>query len=332
MYDLDNINKYLTKENVETILSTLGVDYKKENGWIAVNCPFHENANGYNMKFRNGSFYCFSQCHTSYSVFDYVGKMLDLGFVESVQWVCDTLSIPCENTALKGSKMAQRAKIQRMKELVKLKKKSKVNYDPVSQIVMNDIEDYIHPYILKQGFKESTLRHFGVGFARCGELANRVVIPIDAKDGTIISLSGRAVDDETNPKYHIVGGTDKSITLYNISRIDPGDDYIVVVEGFKSVFKLYEYGFKSVVATMGSSISDEQVKLLLSLGRKVIVIGDNDKAGQRLNQAVYNRLYKYMEVVKIDMSQFTNTEKASPCDLDFEEMDELLEVIEYEIG
>ena len=84
--------------------------------------------------------------------------MLDLGFVESVQWVCDTLSIPCENTALNDSKMAQRAKIQRMKELVKLKKKSKVNYEPVSQIVMNDIEDYIHPYILQQGFKESTLK------------------------------------------------------------------------------------------------------------------------------------------------------------------------------
>ena len=197
---------------------------------------------------------------------------------------------------------------------------------------MNDIEDYIHPYMLKQGFKESTLRHFGVGFARCGELANRIVIPIDAKDGTIISLSGRAIDDETKPKYHIVGGTDKSITLYNISRVDHGDDYIIVTEGFKSIWRLYDYGFKIVVATMGSSISDEQVKLLLSLGRKVIVIGDNDKAGQRLNQAVYNRLYKYMDVVKIDMSKFTTVEKASPCDLDFDEMDELLEVIEYEIG
>ena len=39
-----------------------------------------------------------------------------------------------------------------------------------------------------------------------------------------------------------------------------------------------------------------------------------------------------MDVVKIDMSQFTAVEKASPCDLDFDEMDELLEVIEYEIG
>lgn len=333
MIDINKINDVLCGniENIILILQKLNLDYKIEGRYVSIKCVFH-NGTDYNLKFKDGFWFCFSVCQKRYSTFDIVAKILDLGFVESVQWVCDTLSIPNENSSLDGSKIAQRAKIQRMKELVKLKKKSKVNYDPVSQIVMNDIEDYIHPYMLKQGFKESTLRHFGVGFARCGELANRIVIPIDAKDGTIISLSGRAIDDETKPKYHIVGGTDKSVTLYNISRIDHDDDYIIITEGFKSIWRLYEYGFKSVVATMGSSISDEQVKLLLSLGRKVIVIGDNDKAGQRLNQAVYNRLYKYMEVVKIDMSQFTTVEKASPCDLDFEEMDELLEVIEYEIG
>ena len=122
------------------------------------------------------------------------------------------------------------------------------------------------------------------------------------------------------------------MTLYNISRINPNDDYIIIVEGFKSVWRLYENGFKSVVATMGSSISDEQVKLLLKLGRKVICIGDNDKAGKRLNQGIYNRLYKFLNVVKIDMSEFTDVYKASPCDLDFDDIDELIEVIEYEIG
>ena len=38
------------------------------------------------------------------------------------------------------------------------------------------------------------------------------------------------------------------------------------------------------------------------------------------------------DLSKIDMSDFTDIEKASPCDLDFEDMDELIEVIEYEIG
>ena len=163
-------------------------------------------------------------------------------------------------------------------------------------------------------------------------LSIKDVLYINDSKATNVDAAWYALECQRKPIVWIVGGTDKSITLYNISRVDHGDDYIIVTEGFKSIWRLYEYGFKSVVATMGSSISDEQVKLLLSLGRKVIVIGDNDKAGQRLNQAVYNRLYKYMDVVKIDMSKFTTVEKASPCDLDFDEMDELLEVIEYEIG
>lgn len=332
MYDIDSINKCLTNENVENILSTLGVEYKKENGWIACNCPFHENADGFNLKWRGNSFFCFSQCQKNYSMFDYVGKILGLDFIESVQWVTNAIGISDDEVHLNSFKMSQKAKIQKMKNMVKIKKKGKVNYKPVSQTILNDVEDYIHPFFLKQGFKEATLKHFNIGFARNGELANRVVIPIDAKDGTVISLSGRTISDDVKPKYHVVGDTEKSMTLYNISRIEPDDDYIIIVEGFKSVWCLYENGFKSVVATMGSSISDEQVKLLLKLGRKVICIGDNDKAGKRLNQSIYNRLYKFLCVVKVDMSEFTDVDKASPCDLDFEDMDELIEVIEYEIG
>lgn len=333
MIDINKINDVLCEniENIILILQELNLDYKIEGRYVSIKCVFH-NGTDYNLKFKNGFWFCFSVCQKRYSTFDIVAKILDLGFIESVQWVSGILGLSDEKLRLDSSKMAQKAKIQRMKNMVKIKRKTKQKCKPVSQTVMNDIEDYIHPYILQQGFKESTLKHFGIGYARNGELANRIVIPIDAKDGTIISLSGRAVNDEIEPKYHVIGDTEKSMTLYNISRIDPNDDYIILVEGFKSVWSLYENGFKSVVATMGSSISNEQVKLLLSLGRKVIVIGDNDKAGKRLNQAVYNRLYKFIEVVKIDMSDFTDIEKASPCDLDFEDMDELIEVIEYEIG
>lgn len=333
MIDINKINDVLCEniENIILILQKLNLDYKIEGRYVSIKCVFH-NGTDYNLKFKNGFWFCFSVCQKRYSTFDIVAKILDLGFIESVQWVSGILGLSDEKLRLDSSKMAQKAKIHQMKNMVKIKRKSKQKYKPVSQTVMNDVEDYIHPYMLNRGFKESTLKHFGIGYARNGELANRIVIPIDAKDGTIISLSGRAVSDEVNPKYHVVGDTEKSMTLYNISRINHDDDYIIVVEGFMSVLGLYQCGFESVVATMGSSISDEQVKLLLSLGRKVICIGDNDKAGKRLNQAVYNRLYKFVEVVKIDMSEFTDIEKASPCDLDFEDMDELIEVIEYEIG
>ena len=140
MYDIDSINKCLTNENVENILSTLGVEYKKENGWIACNCPFHENADGFNLKWRGNSFFCFSQCQKNYSMFDYVGKILGLDFIESVQWVTSTIGISDDDVHLNSIKMNQKAKIQKMKNMVKIKKKNKVKYKPIDQMIMNDVE------------------------------------------------------------------------------------------------------------------------------------------------------------------------------------------------
>ena len=327
MYDIETINKHLTNDAVEEILSTLNIEYRKENGWVSVNCIWHENANGFNLKWRDGKWYCFSQCSRAYSMYDFVSKILDLDFVESVKWILDAIGLSDDKLSLHGSKLENRNKLQHMKALAKNKRKQAVKYKPVDQIILNDIEDYHHPYILKQGFKDKTLSHFGVGYARMGKFSGRVCFPIDAPDGTIISISGRAVNDDVDPKYYILGNTDKTLTLYNISRIDKNDDYIIVVEGMKSCMWFYENGFRSVVATLGASISDEQIKLLLKLGRKIICVGDNDTAGQRLNQKIYNHLYKFLPVKKIDIGLYTDTEKASPCDLDFDEGDDLIEEI-----
>lgn len=327
MYDIEAINNYLTNNVVEEILSTLNIEYRKENGWLSVNCIWHDNADGFNLKWRDKKWYCFSQCNRAYSMYDFVGKILNLDFVESVKWIAEVIGLSDSKVALNSSKMAQRAKLQHMKALTKAKRKQGVKYKSVDQTILNDIEDYHHPYILNQGFKDNTLSYFNVGYARIGVFAKRVCFPIDAPDGTIISVSGRSVDDDIEPKYHILGSTDKALTLYNISRIDKNDNYIIIVEGMKSCMWFYENGLKSVVATMGSSITDEQVKLLLKLGRKVICVCDNDIAGQRLNQKIYNRLYKFLPVVKIDLGFYTDIKESSPSDLDFDEGDDLIEAI-----
>ena len=320
MIDKEALIKF-AEPHIEEILKELDIEYKYENGWYCINCPFHEGADGFNLKWRDGSWFCFSVCKHSYSMFDLISKVLGLEFFEAVKWLAKLLGISNDDITVTQDKIKSKERLKMLKGLTKRNKQ--ITYNKVEQTILNDIEPYHHPYILKQGFKEETLAHFNVGYARDGVFKDRVCFPIDAPDGTIISVSGRSIYDYINPKYYILGCSDKSVTLYNISRIDKDDDYIIVVEGFKSCLHLYQWGYKSVVAVMGSNISDDQVKLLLKLGRKVICIGDNDEAGRRLNQKIYNRLYKWLPVIKIDMSDFTNVEKSSPCDLDFDDMAEL---------
>lgn len=325
MIDVQKVNN-ACDENIEYILTTLGIDYRYESGWISIQCPFHQ-GDDYNCKYRDKSWYCFSQCQRAYSTIDIVMKVLDLTFVQATEWLCNALSISDSKVSKDKDVIGIRGRLSRLKSM-KLSR-SAIEYKQVDQTILNSIERYNHPYLLKQGFKADTLEHFNIGFARYGDLINRVVFTIDAPNGTIISLSGRLpnASELGLPKYKIIEGSKKSTTLYNISRIDPSDDYVIVVEGFKSVMSLYEWGFKSVVATMGASLSVEQRNLLLGLGRKIIVIGDNDVAGSRLNQAVYNQCYKYANVTKVDLGEFTSIDKASPCeqDLDWDEMYELTE-------
>ena len=117
MYDIEAINNYLTNNVVEEILSTLNIEYRKENGWLSVNCIWHDNADGFNLKWRDKKWYCFSQCNRAYSMYDFVGKILNLDFVESVKWIAEVIGLSDSKVALNSSKMAQRAKLQHMKAL-----------------------------------------------------------------------------------------------------------------------------------------------------------------------------------------------------------------------
>lgn len=316
-------------KHIEDILTALDLPYIYKSGWLCINCPFHDGADGYNLRYKDYSWFCFSQCHRNYTIVNIVEKVLDIEFPQALRWLCNEMGITESQMKIDRNTVEIRNKLNRLKSMRTTK--ATLEYKPVEQTVLNSIEQYNHPYLLEQGFKPETLEYFNIGYSRYGVLMNRIVYPIDAPNGEIIALSGR-LPNATKlglPKYKILEGTKKSYTLYNISRIDPEDKYVIVVEGFKSVMSLYEWGFKSVVATIGSSLSSEQRNLLLSLGRKIICIGDNDEAGQRLNQAIWNQCYKFSECVKINLADFTDIEKASPCesDIGFDGMAELTDAL-----
>lgn len=328
MIDVEKLIE-IADENIEDLLSALLIDYRVESDYICIKCLFH-GGDGWNLRFKDGFWYCFSQCRRKYSTINIVMKVLDTDFLGAVNWLCDELNIENDNLTVDTQKIAVKAKLRRLKALKH--KRSEFEYKKVSQDILNDIERFDHPYMLQQGFSHKTLEHFNVGYARNGVLDGRITFPIDNPNGDIISISGRLPTDEDLgiPKYKILGNTDKASTLYNISRIDPNDNYVVVVEGMMAVLDLYQYGIKSVVAVMGSSLSGLQKGLLLGLGRKIICIGDNDESGQRLNQQIYNQCYKFCDVVKIDLGEFTDVEKASPRerDIGFDKMTELVDYLE----
>ena len=103
--------------------------------------------------------------------------------------------------------------------------------------------------------------------------------------------------------------------LYNLNNAKNyiEDGKLIVVEGFKSVWKLYEYGILDVVATMGSGITPGQENLLYKYAiNTIIIFYDCDKAGISATIKTYEYFKNKIEVIPI----FIAEEGKDPADLD----------------
>ena len=159
--------------------------------------------------------------------------------------------------------------------------------------------DPAHPYLAERGFTAETIAHFGIGYTNRGLMKNRIAIPLKNDEGALIGYAGRLVDDnlvdEQNPKYRFPGDREregktfifkKSELLYypeEIRRLK--SKYLFLVEGFPSVWWLWQHGIRPVVAVMGASLSEYQVERVLRLttaDARIVIIPDGDAAGERL--------------------------------------------------
>lgn len=111
------------------------------------------------------------------------------------------------------------------------------------------------------------------------------MFPIRDRKGRTIAFGARALGDE-KPKYLNSPQTpifDKSATLYALDRAF--DEVrktrtLVVVEGYMDAIAAHQFGFMNVVASMGTALTDAQVKAIKSYVDRVFVALDSDAAGQ----------------------------------------------------
>lgn len=120
--------------------------------------------------------------------------------------------------------------------------------------------------------------------------AERLIVPIINSLGKVIAFGGRVLKQKADiGKYKNTQETvlfNKKRNLFGINNLKEiknqnGLDYVIMVEGYMDAISLYQAGFKNVVASMGTSLTLEQAKLLKRYVSKVIVSYDGDGAGQK---------------------------------------------------
>jgi len=138
------------------------------------------------------------------------------------------------------------------------------------------IADLTDSWLVKQGQSGDLYSFF----------RHRIMFPISDHVGNIVGFGGRVVDSEDNPKYLNTTETaiyHKSSILYGLHQAKSAittHQFVIIVEGYMDVIALDRLWVGVGVAPCGTSLTTEHIKLLRRYTQKLVVLFDNDTAGQ----------------------------------------------------
>lgn len=135
-------------------------------------------------------------------------------------------------------------------------------------------------------------------------MAGRCVIPIHNEQGELVAFAGHYPGHdppEGEGKYKLPVHFSKSAVVFNLHRALPlaKTDGLIVCEGFFDVMELCEQGRENALAIMGSSMSDDQERLIadaVGTDGHVTLMFDNDEAGQKCAEDALVRLSRHVFV------------------------------------
>lgn len=273
-------------------------------------CPFHNDKSPSLSVSPDKQIYkCFS-CGEAGNVFTFVMKQKNLSFIEAVKYLADKANIPIE---FEDSKQKV---VNRKKDIL-----YKINVEAARYFFANlSNNKKASEYFFNRGIKNSTIRKFGLGYAKDGwsniiyylkrkgfkeellleaglaiknenkgtiydRFRNRVMFPVFDVKGRVIGFGGRVFDD-SKPKYLNSPETiifQKRTNLYGLNfaiKNNIADRTLIMVEGYMDCISLHQYDITNVVASLGTALTVNQARLIKRYADKVIISYDADVAGQ----------------------------------------------------
>lgn len=278
------------------------VELKKAGANFKANCPLHsEKTPSFVISPSKQIFHCFG-CSAGGDAIKLVMEVEKLSYPEAIEKLCDEYNIPVEyekgggvvnKLSTNGLELYNKwcyVNLKSNKEAMEYLKSRgvsgksiedfEIGYSPSSDEVVEFMKST--PIPLPEAIEVGILGHDkGRAYAR---FSNRIMFPIRDHTGKLCGFSGRTTVDHP-AKYLNTADTplfNKSSLLYGLDRArgkisDLG--YFVVCEGQMDVVMMHQVGISQSFASMGTALTDIQVKRIKRYANKGIVAYDGDKAG-----------------------------------------------------
>ena len=319
------IDELIARNPIEDVVGQY-VTLKRSGSNMFGLCPFHgEKTASFSVAPDKGIYYCFG-CHKGGGAINFMMEVEGLSYPDAVRNLAKRAGMEVPEDEQYQSRYRQQERLWALMKEAGRFFHSQL-YAPVGAKCLE--------YTQKRGLSKGILTNFGVGYAPdswnalvdamrkkgytdqemidadlVGEkngriydrFRNRLMFPIIDVRGNVIGFGGRVLDD-SKPKYlnsneTVIFNKRKNLFGLNFAK-KTKYPYIILVEGNVDVITLHQFGFDNAVASLGTSLTEEQVTLLSRYTEQVVLTYDSDEAGQRAAQRAIPMLEKAGIQVKV---------------------------------
>lgn len=308
------VDKIHEAARIEEIVQDF-ISLKKRGVNYVACCPFHnEKSPSFTVSPAKGLFKCFG-CGVGGDGVNFVMRHEHMTYYDALKYVARKYNIEVEEVQLTPEQIALQNERETLYVVTSFAQTQFSNYmmqtDEGKSIGLN--------YFKERGFNNTTIEKFSLGFSpdnsrflvdaakkngydlkyllqtglvkeREGDhfdfFRDRVIFPVHNLTGRIIAFGGRTLKtDKKIPKYINSPETEiysKSKTLYGMFQAKRGiiqKDVCYLVEGYTDVISMHQAGIENVVASSGTSLTTEQIKLIKRFTNNITILYDGDAAG-----------------------------------------------------
>ncbi len=309
----EKISEILNTSDIVDIVSESVILKKSGRNFFGL-CPFHsEKTPSFSVNSSKQIFHCFG-CSAGGNAISYVMKYHGLSFPEAVKMLARKYNIVVETKELDPKK---RQAIALKESLFRLNKRVMNYYHEAYK--MHPQAEKARNYLKKRGMSDDMIQEFKLGFAldawesvvkkfkdfkvsknaaiQSGlilkrqnndgyydRFRNRIMFPIFDINMQVAGFGGRVMNDDM-PKYM----NSPETPVYNKSRILYGlhaakqycrqEGVLHIVEGYFDFLSLFQHGVKNTVASLGTALTSDHIRILKGYASKMILVFDSDAAG-----------------------------------------------------
>ena len=320
------LDKLKSKVDIAEIISPY-VSLQSKGGKKWACCPFHhEKTPSFCLYENTQTYHCFG-CGVGGDAISFVQEIEHTDFMGALKIIADKYHMPVPDFSRSDKSSALKQHKDKLFEMMR----DTANY--FHSNLKSDAGAAAREYLTRRGITLQTATIFGLGYSlgrnqlvayltskgysrenmqeaglvdttQSGSvvdtMAGRLIVPIINNIKQVVAFGGRVLDD-SKPKYKNTRDT----VLFNKSREIFGQHSIkrlklettvkelVVVEGYMDVISLFQSGVKNAIASMGTSLTQDQAKLIKRYVDKVVICYDGDSAGQNATMRGLDILYSH---------------------------------------